>query len=97
MTFTVYIQILREPTDMPIPGDWQPWLPCTSVEETVQLAANKHLNERGGVLAGETYQFTVVAYTDAMVADSGRTKTGNPRVMMSTTFSATHCESECAA
>lgn len=89
-TFTVYVQILPDGDSLPHPRCWTPWYAATSVQDTSAMAAHKHLRERGGVAPGETYTFRVVAYTDGMIEATGKVSNGNPSVMLSTSFSASH-------
>lgn len=83
-TFTVYVQILPEDDTSPLVNDWTPWIGCTDVRETAALAADRHIEERGGVLEGEVYTFRVVAFTDAM----GRYPNGMPMRAHDITFKA---------
>ena len=44
---------------------WRPWINCSDVNEAEQLAAHRHIRDRGGVGGRESpYHFTVWSYTD---------------------------------
>ena len=64
------------------PERWMPWLNSDSQEETVRLAAHRHIMNRGGVLHGEKFTLHVLSFQDGAATH----KSGNPMLPTLTTF-----------
>jgi hypothetical protein len=77
---TIYIQIHEgESAPARLPPDlWHPWIHCTDLRLTIQLALHKRIRERGGVR--EKLTVRVYAVPGAEIND------GRPRTAFCTVF-----------
>jgi hypothetical protein len=80
---TVHIQTFEGKQPATVSADrWKPWLNCDSREETVRLAAHRHIRNRGGVAHGEAFDLHVLSFEDG----APRHANGNPKLPILTTF-----------
>ena len=82
---TIYTQIHEgpeHPTTIP-PEDWTPWINCTGLDQTIQIALNRHIRDRGGLLPGENP--LVVRVLTVCEADM-RASQGKPKTAFCTVF-----------
>lgn len=64
---------------------WVPWINCTDVDHAEQLAAHRHIRDRGGVGERESpYHFTIWSHTDA----TPKHPNGKPMCVHAVTLSA---------
>lgn len=83
---TVYIHsAVGDGTRGPQNPIWKQWENCAGVSEAEQMAAHRHIRDRGGVGESEQpYVFTVWSYTDKTpLHDNGR-----PMMVHAVTFRA---------
>lgn len=80
---TIHVQTFEGKQPENVSADrWKPWLNSDSREETVRLAAHRHIMNRGGVLHGESFELHVLSFEDG----APRHKNGNPTLPNLTTF-----------
>ena len=80
---TILTQTFEGETPASVDADrWKPWINCDTQEETVRLAAHRHILNRGGVLHGESFALHVLSYE----AGAPTHKNGNPMLPTLTTF-----------
>jgi hypothetical protein len=80
---TVFIQTFEGEQPASVSSDrWKPWINSDSREDTVRLAAHRHIMNRGGVLHGESFLLQVLSFEDGAPLH----KNGNPKMPTLTTF-----------
>lgn len=84
---TIYIQTFEgEQPETVNPENWRPWINCESREETVRIAAHRHISNRGGLTHGESFNLHVLSFEKGQATH----KNGNPMLPTLTTFQVSH-------
>lgn len=80
---TTYIQTFEgEQPETVRPDDWKPWINCKDRAETVRLAVNRYLRNRGGLLHGEVVTLHVLDFQEGAPTHAN----GNPKLPTLTTL-----------